>query len=63
MPVPAGIFAMDKSIANVCKLLHMGVPMSAGPLCLVFPFIFNRPHHLVAMKPYRGINLPYQHFP
>ena len=23
MPVPAGIFAMDKSIADVRKLLHM----------------------------------------
>jgi len=25
MPVPAGIFAMNKSIANVCKLLDMAV--------------------------------------
>ena len=41
-----------------------GVPMSVCPVCLVFPFIFNQVGHLLlqALKPYRGVNFPYQHF-
>ena len=41
-----------------------GVPTSIGPLHLSFSFIFNQAACLLlhSMKPYQGINFPYQHF-
>ena len=42
-----------------------GVPRSVGPLRLVFSFISNQAACLLLLhpvKPYRGVNVPYQHF-
>ena len=36
MPVLAGIFAMNKSIANVCKLLHMYIILMPDKFCAPF---------------------------